>query len=241
MFIFKKLSVFKRVFLKIESLLSCYLLVRSTAYRDLNLKFIGIGNRTNELIAMRTDGIYEKVMVDRFVEDAQKSEVFFDIGGNIGNYSIIYRKTSSGICHCWEPETKYIWLHWINQLINFKSVRNVFFYKKFVGTTRSENTIELNGFCAQNNTFPDLVKIDVEGAEAKILPNLEGTFYKNNPKIYLEYHPVEIMNEFGLCPADFMRYVYDNFTEIEINENHWGAFKKAVHLVFGERQRLMSY
>ena len=57
------------------------------------------------------------------------------------------------------------------------------------------------------------------------MPNLEGTFYKNNPKIYLEYHPVEIMNEFGLCPADFMRYVYDNFTEIEINENHWGAFK----------------
>ena len=55
-------------------------MVRSTAYRDLNLKFIGIGNRTNELIAMRTDGIYEKVMVDRFVEDAQKSEVFFDIG-----------------------------------------------------------------------------------------------------------------------------------------------------------------
>ena len=225
MFIFNRLSIFKRVYLKIENLLSCYLLVRSTSYRDLDLKFIGIGNRTNELVAMKTDGIYEKVMVDRFIEAAQESEVFFDIGGNIGNYSIVYRKVSAGIAHCWEPETKYNFFHRINQYINFKSIQNIFFYKKFVGIKTSDQYTELNSFCVENNIFPDLVKIDVEGAEAEILPGLRENFYKNNPIIFLEYHPVDIINEFGLCPADFMRYVYDNFTEIEINENHWGAFK----------------
>ena len=219
------LEIFRRIYRKIENLLSCYLLVRSTSYSGLDLKFVGIGNKTNELIAMQSDGIYEKVMVDRFIEEAKKSKVFFDIGGNIGNYSIVYRKVSLGEIHCWEPEAKYNILHRINHKINFKSIKKISIHKKFVGIRSSDRVTELNSFCADENAYPDLIKIDVEGAEAQILPSLGADFYKNSPKIFLEYHPVDILHQFGLCPAEFMRYIYDNFTEIEINENHWGAFK----------------
>ena len=34
----------------------------------------------------------------RFKEDAKLSKIFFDIGGNIGNYSVLYRKVSDGSC-----------------------------------------------------------------------------------------------------------------------------------------------
>ena len=225
MALFSKTLTLRRVFLKLESILSCYFLIRSPHYRNLRLKFVGIANKTNELTAMEKDGIYEKAMVDRFLEDARKSEIFFDIGGNIGNYSLVYRKISEGTCHCWEPETKYMFLHRINQLLNFKNWRKIHFYKKFVGVDDDNNTVSLNKFCDVNNIFPDLVKIDVEGAEAKILPSLKNMFFKNNPKIYLEYHPVDIKNVFKICPASFIDFVCKNFSEVELNINHWGSFK----------------
>ena len=175
---------------------------------------------------MRDDGIYEKPMVDRFVEDAKNSRVFFDIGGNIGNYSIIYKKVSYGVCYCWEPEYRYIFLHWLNQLVNFKNWRNVYIYRKFVSNHDDNNTVCLNNFSKINNVYPDLMKIDVEGAEAEILPSLDKGFFKKNLKIYLEFHPVDIERNFELDPYEFIEFIWENFSTIELNVNHWGEFKK---------------
>ena len=50
----------------------------------------------------------------------------------------------------------------------------------------------LDQWCAEHGTTPDLVKIDVEGAEALVLRGMRRTIEAVRPTIFLEVHPGEL-------------------------------------------------
>jgi hypothetical protein len=205
--------------------ISTFFLVRKAFVGKTVLRFFGIAADTSELRSFKEDGVYEKPMMERFKDDAIKSEVFFDIGSNIGNYSVFYGKISSGKCFCWEPVRYFRVLQLMNQLINNFSLSRFTMSKKFVGTEDNENVINLNSFCRKKNIYPDLIKIDVEGAESIILPSLNDEFYERKLTVYLEFHVPQIKQDFGENPFKFLDFIFEKFEHIEFNRNHWGAFK----------------
>jgi len=90
---------------------------RNARINDLKLIFTGIQSDTSELNCILNDGMYEKVMIERFVEEAKTSKCFFDVGGNIGFYNVAYFKSSKGKAYVWEPIARYRIFNLINQFI----------------------------------------------------------------------------------------------------------------------------
>jgi hypothetical protein len=50
----------------------------------------------------------------------------------------------------------------------------------------------LDNFCAQRGLKPDVIKIDVEGAEIGVLEGAATTIRENQPTIFLSVHPAQI-------------------------------------------------
>ena len=209
---------------KLILIFSTFFLVRRANVGETNLRYIGIASNTSELDTFRQDGIYEKAMAVRFKEDSKKSKVFFDIGGNIGNYSVLYRKVSAGSCYCWEPVWYFRLLHRLNQVINNFSFKNFFLSNKFIGVEKGSEFTNLNLFCSEKNIYPDLIKLDVEGAESKILPALDNSIF-DNLTLYLEFHVPQIIEDFDEDPYELLNFLFSKFESVEFNRNHWGAFK----------------
>ncbi|MFB6187515.1 MAG: FkbM family methyltransferase [Halobacteriaceae archaeon] len=63
----------------------------------------------------------------------------------------------------------------------------------FVGNEDTEDTIRLDSYCREN-TLPDIVKIDVEGAEYNVIQGGEDTLSKSRPELYIEMHPGQILD-----------------------------------------------
>lgn len=203
---------------------STFFLVRTGVVKGTKLFFFGLASNTAELESFKQHGFYEKAMADRFIDDAKKSKVFFDIGGNIGNYNVLYTKASSGICYCWEPIKHFRFINILNQVINKFSLKNFYLSSKFIGNENNDLFQNLNDFCKTKNVYPDLVKLDVEGAESNILPSLDDKFYQNLT-LYLEFHVPQIKHDFNEDPYKFLDFLFEKFKKIEFNRNHWGDFK----------------
>lgn len=68
------------------------------------------------------------------------------------------------------------------------------------GTTGDAEVVEVDGrsgdnICEEKQFFPDVIKIDVEGHEVKVLKSLRNTIHKYRPIIFLEIHPSRIIEE----------------------------------------------
>ena len=209
---------------KLKLIFSTFLLVRKGYVAGKKLFFIGIPSNTSEHESFKKHGFYERPMAERFMHDSSTSKVFFDIGGNIGNYSVLYKKVSDGKCYCWEPIQYYRLIHLFNQIINNFSLKNFFLSSKFIGIEDNNEYKNLNTFCQKNEVYPDLVKLDVEGAESVIIPSLEDKFF-SNLTLYLEFHVPQIQNDFHKNPYDLLDFLFSKFKNIEFNRNHWGDFK----------------
>ena len=63
--------------------------------------------------------------------------------------------------------------------------------------------------CSELNFIPDIIKIDVEGHEVKVLKGLHGILGRYNPLVFLEVHPSGIARE-GDRISDILEFVHKN-------------------------------
>jgi len=60
--------------------------------------------------------------------------------------------------------------------------------------TTTKNMITLDSFCSQHKLSPDLIKIDVEGAELGVLKGARETIQSHKPMIVLSVHPRQLLD-----------------------------------------------
>ncbi|PCI29368.1 MAG: hypothetical protein COB67_04235 [SAR324 cluster bacterium] len=156
------------------------------------------------------------------VQACDGKQIFLDIGAHIGLYSlpISKRLSKDGRIFAFEPssvnyKTLQDHIH-MNQadsiiplphLVGAISLDQVDFYedtdqispmnsiactsKTPIKVTRKKQ-ISVDEFCQDMKIIPDVIKIDVEGAEIEVLKGAKKTLREHDPKIFLSVHPVHI-------------------------------------------------
>lgn len=161
---------------------------------------------------------------------------FFDIGANIGWYSLLFSKYfNNSKIHGFEPSGS-TYKQFINNIKlngyerifahNFGLAENVekkeFYQCENMLTASSlADTLQgvkkkkivcdfdtLDNFCKNNNVIPDLIKCDVEGAELLVLRGGHNTFANSKPALM-----IELLRKWTKCfnyhPNDVIDYMED--------------------------------
>ncbi|MFQ5715758.1 MAG: FkbM family methyltransferase [Nitrospinales bacterium] len=152
-----------------------------------------------------------------FLDDAKDAKIFYDVGANIGQYSIYARNSNPGMTavYSFEPESLNFNRLKENILLNGLS-HEVHPLKIGLGNQDGEQYFRIKGALAGEGTHfvsreptsrkivirsidsllaegkikpADLVKIDVEGYEYQTLLGMKNFLQTYRPKIYLECHP----------------------------------------------------
>jgi len=163
-------------------------------------------------------GSYENDQVNVFEKNIKNRDIFFDIGANVGFYSLLAAEIVGplGKVFSFEPfpeNFKYLKKH-----IEINKYKNIFPYQIAVSDkngiaffggviNRSQGrlvesgelkveTIKLDDWIDNEKLpIPNVLKIDVEGAEFLVLKGLENILKKFHPKIFLSIHNEKVKNE----------------------------------------------
>jgi len=168
---------------------------------------------------------HEPALTELIYNELSYSDTFFDIGSNLGYFSLLSSKICKEV-HSFEldpklvsefqeslnrnPVIEEVYLNCVaisdktgdlvsytpkqyqnrstNQ-INFKENKN-FSYKIMTPT------LSLDHYCRKKELFPNLLKMDIEGAEIIAIDGMSRVI-QNTEKIIIEVHPKKIKNDFN--------------------------------------------
>lgn len=148
-----------------------------------------------------------------FVRMVKKGHVVFDIGANAGYYTVLSARLAGpqGRVIAFEPAVRnlaYLYRHvTLNRLTNVTIVpaacshaMALAFFSQgpncATGHLGAENerqgdpvvTVSVDDVAQQLDLLPDIVKIDVEGAEMNVLQGMQATLQKAKPAVLLSVH-----------------------------------------------------
>lgn len=177
----------------------------------LYFNFLDLGSPVAEIINF---GHFEKDYSTKLMEALQSTDIFFDIGANVGYYSLIgalrNKKTKvyafEPVPQTYEKLLKNISLNSVQNISSFnfgflekKKDICVFFdsyettaasLKNIRETEKAQRTVcnflTLDSFVEEHRIIPDLIKIDVEGSELYTLAGAVKTLRSAAPIIFVE-------------------------------------------------------
>lgn len=181
--------------------------------------------------------IHEPKATALFARLSQRSEDIIDVGANLGWYTCIAARISTGTVHAFELDKDNARL--LNNNIKINSYQNVEvksmavsntestirYWKKrksasvdysFAGETEEyEEYVEteattLDRYSKSACSSVDLLKIDVEGEEQKVLKGAQKMIQKFFPHILLEVHPSQLKS-MGSSASNTLNMLPDNY------------------------------
>ena len=91
--------------------------------------------------------------------------------------------------------------------------------------------ITLDGFCAARGLSPEVIKIDVEGAEIAVLEGARRTLGRCRPLVFLSVHPVHLQR-LGHGPDDLTRLIAAlSYRCLDLDGNPATALRSAEYLL----------
>jgi len=163
-------------------------------------------------LMLRTRGTYELVQTKEFAKSVKAGDTVFDIGANVGYYTVLASKLvgKKGRVYAFEPDPRNLELLKRNLMINQCTNVDVipFVVGESVGSTYlrqdlsnpGESSVSENG---RNSIFVnsisidtfvnqkkikriDVIKVDVEGAEVDVIKGGRETLGTQNVKVFIE-------------------------------------------------------
>lgn len=182
-------------------------------------------------------GIYEKDIIDSIRKELTPEMTMLDIGGNIGQHSLILAPYCKQI-FAFEPIPE-IYEEFSNS-IKANSYKNIFLKNCAIGNKKETKEFYFNvantgasSFIKNNNNSKklsveiellknalpknqkfDIVKIDVEGYEAVVILGNKEIFLENRPIIFLEFAPSSINSEGTYNCQELLTFFFENNYEI---------------------------
>ncbi len=156
-------------------------------------------------------------------------DVVYDIGAHYGFFTLVFSKLvgNDGLVCAFEPSPKN--LHYLEQHLHINQIKNVKVIKAAVGDKLGKLKFreDSRGFTSQFSEdgeievdvitldhyiqtpearIPNLIKINIEGAETFLLKEADNLLSKHRPKILLSTHGEEIRKE---CVSILKSYNYE--------------------------------
>lgn len=132
---------------------------------------------------------------------------FYDVGVQFGYF--IEFAISVGVkpanIHGFEAKTN----HWA-QLMVEDSDTAMNLNNARVSDQETNSTVTIDSYARRTSSPPDVIKIDVEGAEGDVINGMKGVLDSDKPTIYIEMHP-ESLPKFGYMVED----IYSTLREYE--------------------------
>lgn len=175
----------------------------------------------------------EQKQIKAAKELLRADNICFDIGANVGLYSLLFARYCKKV-YSFEPLPRNIsYLYRILKLNDIKNViiipcavadkRGIYLFKEGKNHSAGKlnnrgyqpiSVISLDNFVKHNNNFPNIIKIDVEGAELLVL--------KGSKMFILEYKPIILLSTHGdNIKIDCLNFLnklnYRNFKPINTN------------------------
>ncbi|MCW5912353.1 MAG: FkbM family methyltransferase [Cyclobacteriaceae bacterium] len=176
--------------------------------------------------------VYEKEGLDILIRHVNTSSTVFDVGANIGYFTCLAGCYCSG-GHVYAFEPGYENVRILKRNIDLNALTNTVTeycaVSDLAGTVKFQNSpvgnavlkmietnthnwdlipvksITLDGYCEAQRILPDFVKIDVEGAEMKVLSGMENIL-AGNVKLLIEIHDKEL-KEFNSSKEEVLNYL----------------------------------
>ena len=184
------------------------------------------------LYRLKSLNFREMPLTKFFIKNAKKEDVFYDIGANYGFYSFLCQEIihNEGEIHAFEPNKKVFKYLKLNIgdgkkfYLNKKAVSNkngeIVFFNNLNNSATSSiipsknidnkknkekvKSITLDKY-VQNHTAPTIIKIDVEGAEEKVLLGGKKFLKNNSPIISLEVWEKDRGRKYHLKAINFLK------------------------------------
>lgn len=177
-------------------------------------------------------GMYEPHLVACFSKICSPGAVVFDIGANVGFHSLMLSELAGerGHVYAFEPNSENCRLILMasehNHISNITLLpialsdqRGWAYFSSHIGSNGgfvSQQFVTLHGhgtvvptFTLDEMSLPnvDVIKIDVEGAEYKVLKGGEALLSHSRPAIICEFSMEMINRVSGVAPADFLNWI----------------------------------
>jgi len=195
----------------------------------------------------------ESSTIELIRKEVQKGMHVFDLGANIGWFTLVFSKLVGHTGHVYSFEPDPYTFGILKENIKLNNLKNVSIFQlatsNKVGTanlyldylqdgsnklktkTQNENSVEiktttLDEFCKEHKTKVDLIKMDIEGSEPKTFEGMKNVILKNpNIKIVSEFFPGAI-KETGSSPQGYLNLLErSEFIINQIDEKNLGKFK----------------
>ncbi len=197
-------------------------------------------------------GNYEEIVTDYIIANVNSEKTFYDLGANVGYYSILAAKYGMTAI-AFEPDLtnmdrlqKHLEINKVKnvklfpyaicekkQMLKFSVSENLAAntYKdsKYLSTEkyREVQGISIDEFVIENPDIKpmSILKIDVEGAELDVLKGAVNSIIKYKPDILLSTHDIHIPNISNDCVAflESINYKVEKFGEF-IDDEDWQDF-----------------
>lgn len=162
-------------------------------------------------------GSYESGKLRRIARELNPGSIFYDIGANVGIYSLLAsRIVNHGRTYAFEPAPKNIW--YLQRHLELNHIQNVevlelalsdrtgtaFFdvgENRFMGHLAEEGSlcvhaVALDALLSEGKICPpNVIKMDIEGAELMALRGASRTFERFRPVLFLATHGREVETE----------------------------------------------
>jgi FkbM family methyltransferase len=142
---------------------------------------------------------YEPVQTKIFSLVASRSKVIFDVGGQIGYYTLLAAKLGADHIVYFDINELFVGIarkHVRRNQVEDKvelvcgaigEQRKIIKFENFCGVI-TDKTFSLDFFCSDRKIYPDFLKIDIEGFELELLRGA-NTVLSRKPIILLALHP----------------------------------------------------
>lgn len=159
-------------------------------------------------------GSYEPRQTERFLRCVGPGDTVFDVGAHAGYYTLLasFRVGAGGRVFAFEPDprnARYLRgnvavnertnVHVEEAAVSDREGRSAFGGGSGTGTRRltgdgemEVRTITLDGFRSEHPVVPSVIKVDVEGAEERLLRGARATLRGSRPVLFLSTHGEEV-------------------------------------------------
>lgn len=195
----------------------------------------------------RNGRAHEEVVFDVLVDRLRPTSCFFDVGANLGFYSaVVSRHCRAGSVHSFEMDPDLLGEIWQNLQINdaknanvtcaavWEDEGNLISFSPHISGNKSTNqvteleeaqstqvpSLSIDTYCKRYEVEPDIVKIDVEGAELQVLRGMASTL-SSVRTLFLEVHPDHLLADASLSGIEACLHRFD-FTIDRVHEHRRG-------------------